>query len=406
VSPGSPSDAFGVIVNQTTWLPMTQNWIFPQVDCLPANVIPHVICGETANLDQFAVDHLTVYGAMSWPARLRLLAGAAPALGTTLRGRTALIARVARQSGARVVHSHFGYTGYFCARAVRRLGLKHVVTFYGVDMSALPQTHPLWRERYRVLFEHVDQVLCEGPVMAASVGRLGCPAHKLRVHHLGVRLSDLPFRPRAWRPGEPLRVLIAASFREKKGIPYGIQALGRLRAHTPLEITIIGDADEDPRSLAEKARIRDVVATCGLASSVRFMGYQPRQNLLEEAYRHHVFLSPSVTASDGDTEGGAPIALIEMAATGMPVVSTRHADIPEVLGDGLLAPERDVEGLVACLQELIDAPASWERRAAVNRARIEREFDAAIQGKALAAIYAQLQNEQRVPPGAPRVDAH
>ena len=81
-----------------------------------------------------------------------------------------------------------------------------------------------------------------------------------------------------------------------------------------------------------------------------------------------------------------------MAATGMPVVSTRHADIPEVLGDGSLALERDVESLVACLQELIDAPGSWESRAAVKRARIEREFDAAIQGKALAAIYAQLQN--------------
>lgn len=404
--PGNDSDALAVIVNQTTWLPMTQNWIYPQVACLPAHVIPHVICGETANLAQFAVDQISTYAKMSWPARLRLLAGAAPALGTTLRGRTALIARVARQSGARVVHSHFGFTGYFCARAVRKLGLKHVVTFYGVDMSALPQTHPLWRERYKVLFENVDQVLCEGPVMAASVGRLGCPAHKLRVHHLGVRLGELPFRPRTWRPGELLRVLIAASFREKKGIPYAIQALGRLRAHTPLEITIIGDADADPRSQAEKARICDAVATCGLASSVRFMGYQPRQSLLEEAYRHHVFLSPSVTASDGDTEGGAPIALIEMAATGMPVVSTRHADIPEVLGDGLLAAERDVDGLVARLQELIDAPGSWESRAAINRARMESEFDAAIQGKTLAAIYARLQNEGRVPFGTPSVDTH
>jgi colanic acid/amylovoran biosynthesis glycosyltransferase len=126
--------------------------------------------------------------------------------------------------------------------------------------------------------------------------------------------------------------------------------------------------------------------------------------LLEEAYRHHVFLSPSVTASDGDTEGGAPIALIEMAATGMPVVSTRHADIPEVLGDGLLAPERDVDGLVACLRQLIDAPGSWESRAAVDRARVEREFDATIQGRALAAIYAHLQNEERVPLAA--VDTH
>ena len=31
--------------------------------------------------------------------------------------------------------------------------------------------------------------------------------------------------------------------------------------------------------------------------------------------RCHLFLSPSVTAADGDTEGGAPVGLIEASAT-------------------------------------------------------------------------------------------
>ena len=64
--------------------------------------------------------------------------------------------------------------------------------------------------------------------------------------------------------------------------------------------------------------------------------------------KHDVFLAPSVTASNGDTEGGAPVAIIEMAASGMPIVSTRHCDIPSVVLDGvtgLLAAERDSEGL-------------------------------------------------------------
>ncbi len=71
------------------------------------------------------------------------------------------------------------------------------------------------------------------------------------------------------------------------------------------------------------------------------MGYQPHSTLFAEAYRHHIFLSPSVTASTGDTEGGAPVSLIEMAATGMLIVSTTHCDIPEVIKHGvtgLLAP--------------------------------------------------------------------
>jgi colanic acid/amylovoran biosynthesis glycosyltransferase len=112
--------------------------------------------------------------------------------------------------------------------------------------------------------------------------------------------------------------------------------------------------------------------------------------LFEQAYEHDVFLSPSVTAADGDTEGGAPVTILEMAATGMPVVSTRHCDIPAVLPDGLLADERDVEGLHVLLAELIDAPDDWERRCRAAREHIERDYNAVRQGEALAAIYREV----------------
>jgi colanic acid/amylovoran biosynthesis glycosyltransferase len=383
----------GVIVNHHTWLLNTQNWIFTQLACLPASITPYVVCRQINDLEQFTTPNLFAFSELSWLARLRALARAAPILGTSLRGNTALIEHVTRRHGAQLVHSHFGYTGYYSARAVRKLGLKHVVTFYGVDMSALPAGDPRWLARYRRMFADVDQVLCEGRRMAEGVSRLGCPAEKLRVHHLGVRLHDLPFRPRVWRVGEPLKVLIAASFREKKGIPYALEALERLKARTNLQVTIIGDAGSNPKSLAEKARIHAIVAKCGLALNVRFMGYQPRSVLLAEAYLHHVFLSPSVTASDGDTEGGAPVAIIEMAATGMPVVSSRHADIPDVIEDrvgGLLADERDVEQLAACLRMLVDAPENWEAMGRAARQRIEREYDAESQGLALAGIYERV----------------
>ncbi len=56
--------------------------------------------------------------------------------------------------------------------------------------------------------------------------------------------------------------------------------------------------------------------------------------------RHHLFLSPSVTAPDGDSEGGAPVSIIEAAATGMPVVSTTHCDIPQAVDDGVTRAAR------------------------------------------------------------------
>ena len=100
-----------------------------------------------------------------------------------------------------------------------------------------------------------------------------------------------------------------------------------------------------------------------------------------------------MTAQDGDTEGGAPVCITEMLATGMPVVSTTHCDIPEVLGSDLhhlLAPERDVEALVACLNTLILNPLRWVEWAQAGRRRVEAEYHKGKQAERLLAHYKTL----------------
>ena len=117
--------------------------------------------------------------------------------------------------------------------------------------------------------------------------------------------------------------------------------------------------------------------------------------ILSEAFQHHIFLSPSVTASDGDSEGGAPVVLIEMMATGMPVVSTTHCDIPEVVdygkGDWLVA-EHDVDALASRLIWLIEHPSEWIQLIQQGREHVERHFDASVQGVKLGEIYSSLIN--------------
>jgi colanic acid/amylovoran biosynthesis glycosyltransferase len=218
----------------------------------------------------------------------------------------------------------------------------------------------------------------------------------MRVHHLGVDLSLLRFQPRQWRQGEPVRVLLAASFREKKGLTYALEALARFRTVTDVEITIIGDAGPEEDSRREKNRILDVISRNGLGPCTSLLGYQPHQVLLQEAYRQHVFLSPSVTASTGDTEGGAPVTILEMAATGMPVVSTTHCDIPGLFpatARRLLAEERDVEGLANHLRWLVEHPEDWIALVESTRTWIEQEFDANVQGERLADLYREVSRQ-------------
>lgn len=374
------------------WLPQTQTWIYNQVHHLPDRVENHVVCEASENLDQFWLPNIHSLSEMPrwryhWDKGLRRL---------RLRRHSGFLVEQARRHRAQVLHSHFGHQGWRDSKAAEQAGTKHVVTFYGQDLSYRPRQDPRWRERYSALFERIDCVLCEGPHMARSVIGLGCPEDKVSVHHLGVRVDEIAFKPREWKRSEPLRVLIASSFQEKKGIPYALEALGRLQHEMDLEITIVGDATGKARSQAEKQKILATIERHGLERKVRMRGFQPHAVMLDEAYGHHLFLSPSVTASDGDTEGGAPVSIIEMAATGMPVVSTTHCDIPEVVHHGLtglLADERDVDSLVDNIRWLLDNPDRWYDMSLSGREHVEAEFDAGTQGERLMDVYGEILND-------------
>ncbi|HET6197476.1 MAG TPA: glycosyltransferase, partial [Acetobacteraceae bacterium] len=339
-----------------TWLERTQAWLYRQIVALPEDVESHVVCKALEHFDEFPFPRVHALAAES--PRVRFWCGIATRL--RRQRRFGYYAHTIRCLRPDLVHSHFGPTGWNVVPAVRRAGCRHVVTFYGLDVNALPQQG--WAARYPELFAAVDLVLCEGPHMLECVQELGCPRDKLRLHRLGVDLGAIPFRPRVLQPGEPLRVLMAAAFREKKGLPYGIRALGLLRNELPLRVTVIGGAGDSDESRAEAAAIGQAVKEAGLADCIRMLGFQSHARLHAEAAEHHVLLQPSVTALNGDTEGGAPVSLIEMAASGMAIVSTRHCDIPDVIEDGvtgLLAAERDVQGLADCLQRLCAEPSRW-----------------------------------------------
>ena len=228
-----------VIQSIPFWLPLTSTWLYNQTRYLPEDVQSHIACGYTENLDQFRVPSIHSMADRSVWFRVRD--------GLLRRGSKkrwqAHMSRVARTHRADMVHTHFGESAWRDVHVVRRLALKHLVTFYGKDVNYSPRADPRCRERYRHLFANVDRGLCEGPHMGRCLVDLGCPEEKVCLQHLGVEVEQIPFRPRRWDGAGSLRVFMAASFREKKGIPDALEALGRIQGDLPgLEITIIGDA--------------------------------------------------------------------------------------------------------------------------------------------------------------------
>lgn len=375
-----------VIQSANVWLSQTQTWMYNQTKYLPEDVESHIVCEKTENLDQFYLPNIHVIPEKSLLDRVACsgLKGAKPL------ARLFWLWMMCWKIKPDIVHSHFGTIGWFDSLVVRLTRARHIVTFYGLDVNLTPKQNPRWGGRYKSLFKSADMFLCEGPHMAQCLINMGCPRDKVKVQHLGVKVGKIPFKPRKWQQGETLRVLIAASFREKKGIPHALETLGRLQKEIPLEITIIGDASLEERSRKEKELILTVIEKYQMGSMVRMLGYQPHKVLFEEAYKHHIFLSPSVTAKNGDTEGGAPVTIIEMAASGMPIISTTHCDIPEVIENGvtgLLTSERDVDGLVSHIRWLLENTKSWDAMLKDGREKIEKEFDVRMQAGRLGEFY-------------------
>jgi colanic acid/amylovoran biosynthesis glycosyltransferase len=375
-----------VVHSTLRWLPLTEVWLETEVRQLPPWVESRVVCEARANPDQFRGDGVR---AVSDRGRAYLLWNACLRR-SGIRRHAGVMKGVTRTHRPHLVHSHFGDVGWRDHRFTRRRRLPHVVSFYGSDLTMLPRA-PRWRRRYRELFAEAALVLCEGPHMAETLRALGCPEDRLQVHRLGVDVGSIPFRARARPEGRALRVLMAASFREKKGLPDAVEALGLLvRDGREVSATLIGGG-RDAEALREARRIHDAIGRHGLGGRIRLLGYVPHARLAEEAERHDVFLSPSRTAANGDAEGGAPVAIIEMAAAGLPVVSTRHCDIPFVLAEPnrrLLAPERDPEALAAAITDLLQA--DWGVLTAANRALVAREMDGPTQAGRLADLYARV----------------
>jgi colanic acid/amylovoran biosynthesis glycosyltransferase len=376
-----------VIHQCAVWLEITQTWLHNLVKYLPADVDSHVVCRSARNRQHFPGMQIHAFKEESFGRylayRIRYLLG-------NKRHAPYLQSKIA-ELNADLVHSHFGNNGWKAMDAVIGAGRPHFVSFYGQDVSKLPRDNPAWLGRYRELFNAPrTRFICEGNHMAKCLVAMGCDASRIHVHHLGVEIDQIPFQPRQWLPGEPLKVLMAASFREKKGLPYAIEALGRIRQRQPLELTIIGDAGKDKAGQNEKQRILDAIDRGGLGPYTRRLGYQPQKLLWDEASRHHLFLSTSVSASDGDTEGGAPVALIDMAASGMAIVSSFHCDIPEVIRHGetgWLAEERNVDDIVKAIERWLNNPGGWAAMLAAGRQHVESQYHAVTQGQHLAAIY-------------------
>jgi colanic acid/amylovoran biosynthesis glycosyltransferase len=149
-----------------------------------------------------------------------------------------------------------------------------------------------------------------------------------------------------------------------------------------LQYDIVGDGPL-------RSKLQQLIHDLNLESIVTLWGAQENSFVRRRMAEAHLFVLPSITASDGDQEG-IPVSLMEAQASGLPVLSTRHSGIPELVIDGesgVLVPERDTQALTAGLSRLIAHPQDWIRMGRAGRKMVEENYNIAALVPDLVELY-------------------
>jgi glycosyltransferase involved in cell wall biosynthesis len=291
----------------------------------------------------------------------------------------ARILTVIERERCALLHVFFGNVAVHLLPLLRRCPIPVVVSFHGSDVAG-SMVSANYSDALAELFMLATVVACRSEQLASRVARLGCPETKTRM--MRTLVPDLPFIQREPPMDGAWQIVQAARLVPKKGLSTALRAFAAFGRQYPQAVFVIAGDGPMERELVELA------ADLGVADRVRFAGFLSQSALQRLYLSSHIFLHPSETAS-GDVEG-VPNAMLEAMASGLPIVSTRHGGIPEVIENGrngLLCTEKDAEGVAAALLRLANDAVLYRRLAQQASASVREQFSKERQVAAIEEIY-------------------
>jgi glycosyltransferase involved in cell wall biosynthesis len=288
---------------------------------------------------------------------------------------------ICRQERVQIWHGH-DYKSNVLGLLLRRFWPMHLVTtVHGWGVKQTPRTW-VYNKIDRLCLPHYDQVICVSPDLHAECLACGVPAERCvlienaidtkqfeRKHSIDESKCKLGFTPG--------RLLVGGVGRlsQEKGFVVLIQAVAKLiDAGIDIELILIGEGEQEPE-------LRRLIARVGHGDRIRLLGFRADTRELYEAM--DIFALSSFRE-------GLPNALLEAMSMEVPIVATRVAGVPRLIGPelaGLLVEPGDQEGLAGALTLLAhDASLRGKLRAA-GRRTVEERYSFDVRMRKVRAIY-------------------
>lgn len=263
------------------------------------------------------------------------------------------------------VLAEYGITACHSLKVVKYLNLPLIVHFFGFEAS-LHETIEKYKEDYKQVFDYATSIIVVSKKMINDVIKLGCPSEKIVLSYCGPNEKFFELRPEFLSP----KFLSIGRFVEKKAPYLTIAAFKKvLEKHPELKLIMVGDG-------LLLNTCKNLVKLWRIEKNVDFIGTRTPKEI-EELFNDSIALvQHSIITEDGDSEG-TPVVVLDAQAASLPVISTFHAGIGDVIihnETGLLVEEYDVEGMAENMIRVIEEKGLAQKLGSAGRKRVEQHF--------------------------------
>jgi len=264
-----------------------------------------------------------------------------------------------------IILAEYGPTACATLNLVRNLKIPLIVHFHGYDASVYTIIEQ-YGEQYKNVFAYASAVIAVSNKMKEALIGLGCPMEKITVTACGPNPDFFNVFPLY----NSQQFIAVGRFIEKKAPGLTILAFHKvLEKYPAAKLVMVGEG----KLLAE---CKKTVSELAIEENVVFKGVQTSEQIQALFQESIAFVQHSVKAPDGDSEG-TPVAVLEAQAAALPVISTYHAGIPDVVINnetGLLGEEQDVDCMSQHIKRILLEDGLAQKLGLGGRSRIGINF--------------------------------
>ena len=285
-----------------------------------------------------------------------------------------------------IIHCHFGKEALKILDNIENRNIPIVIHFHGYDASSALKRKAYVKKLKEVLSKDNIYPIFVAKYLKKNLEDCNIKIKKEKILHCGINISKFVDLPDINVDKKKFTFLQVSSLVEKKGHEYTIIAFDKFlkeQKDKNFELILTGDG-------SRKVVLEKLVSELNLNDYVKFVGFVNPEEAAELMKKADVFVHHSITASNGDQEG-IPTAIMEAMAMNLPILSTRHSGIPELVKNGIngfLVEEKDINDYALKMKDIM----SWNKKNG-NRKIIEEEFEMLKHNQSLEFFYQNILNK-------------